>query len=143
MPLAADEAQAGDNLPNMNEFIKKYAEIFTRDYVNSSKGQLKALESEPVDVIDTRLNEWEERRPGKVAANESISCSNAIAKAVFIAAGITKLIWVSQGSASCPFCQKLDGQIVGTEGKFGVTGLASTNHPPIHEGCICSISPQR
>jgi hypothetical protein len=74
--------------------------------------------------------------------NESITCANAIAKVVFVAAGITKLMWTAQGDA-CPFCQELDGQIVGTEGKFGVEGLSSTNHPPIHEGCSCVIVPTR
>jgi len=145
MPLAAAEVQATtDKLPDMTSFVRKYADIFARDYVWSSKGQLQQITNVNEDaakaVVD-RLDEWEEKRPGKIAANESIACSNAIAKAVFVTAGIMKLMWVAQGGTSCPLCQELDGQIVGTEGRFGAGGLEPKSHPPIHEGCCCMITP--
>jgi hypothetical protein len=97
---------------------------------------------EPLTAIEERLDEWGERRPGKIAMNETVACSNAVAKAVFIAAGITKLVWANMGDKPCDFCEELDGQVVGIEKQFSTSGLSSAGHPPIHEGCQCQIVPE-
>jgi len=148
MPMVADEVNASkESLPDINEYIKRYAEIFAREYVQSSQGQLRQIARdaerenvEPMDAVTQRVSEWEERRPRKVAMNETIKCSNVLAKSVFAAAGFVNLVWQTMGSDPCPFCQALDGQVVGKESKFSVEGLPPSATPPIHEGCQCMIS---
>ena len=98
---------------------------------------------------------WEQRRPGKVALNESIVLSNAVAKLVFVDAGITRLRWAAIGGESCPFCQEMDGKIVGVEqpfvahdtvlqaeGKSDMKIYKPALHPPLHEGCVCQVEPE-
>jgi HK97 family phage portal protein len=146
-PLAADEINSAPVISK--DFNEKYVTNFTRQYVVSSKGQLSQIvrdstknNVEPLTAIEERLDEWGERRPGKIAMNETVACSNAVAKAVFIAAGITKLVWANMGDKPCDFCEELDGQVVGIEKQFSTSGLSSAGHPPIHEGCQCQIVPE-
>jgi HK97 family phage portal protein len=148
---------------DVGEFVNDYAETFAARYAGSSRGQLLALVRDtPLEevgaAIDERLDEWEERRPNKVAMNETIRQSNAVARFVFAAAGITKLIWRNTGSKTCEFCEGLNGKVVGIEQPFlsagdnleGVDGKGNRlsisgpkMHPPIHAGCQCTIEPGR
>ena len=77
------------------------------------------------------------------------------AKVVFAGAGITRLRWVAMGGKSCPFCQEMDGKVVGieqnfvgpdtvleAEGKSDMKVYRPASHPPIHEGCVCQIVPE-
>jgi HK97 family phage portal protein len=145
--------------PELKEFTRQYAETFGLRYSGSSRGQLKAiLEGVPADevrdAIETRISEWEETRPEKVAKNETVRANNAIARAVFISAGIVKLRWVAQGNKSCVYCQELNGKVVGVENPFvdegpyepkGASGKMKIRGPhfapPLHQGCVCAVVP--
>ena len=105
-----------------------------------------------LEAIDIRLDEWQQKRARKIADNETVRLSNAVTRNVFISAGITKLIWRNTGSDTCPFCEELDGKVVGIEQNFvdsdmNVNGRklkvrSPRAHPPIHQGCVCQIEPQ-
>lgn len=140
----------------MTEFIKKYTNSFIIRHVGSSVGQIKSVvqkaaangQSE-LDALKQRLDEWEERRHGKIGMNESVKLAGAVAKTTFAAGGVTRLMWVNMGSKSCPYCNELDGKIVGIEQQFVLDGVTAdgatmdvnhkTGHPPLHEGCVCTI----
>ena len=145
----------------LKEFVREYTEAFAARHAGSSGGQIKALIRDAraqgldaADLIDERLGEWEEKRPGKVAMNESVQESNAVARFVFVAAGITLLRWVALGSDSCPYCQEMNGRVVGVDRPFlgNSDTLESddgrmrinrpTTHPPLHQGCVCAIVPE-
>ncbi len=151
-----------DDIQGLDEFIKNYIESFSIRYSRYSRNQLKALieeaienGEEPLEKIEERLNEWEERRPGKVAKEESIKGAGAFSKFVFAVGGVTQLIWVTMGSDPCPYCQELNGKVVGIEQNFLGAGdsldpdnadkpmqvSGNIGHPPLHEGCECGISP--
>ncbi len=146
MPMVVQEVNASpESLPDIQEYVKRYAEIFAREYAQSSWAQLKSVArvaeqegNDPVAVIEERLIEWEEKRPGKIGMDETVKCGNILAKAVIVAVGVASLVWVATGSDPCPICRELDGKVVGKEGKFSAGGLA-TGTPPIHEGCECQI----
>jgi len=143
--IAANEVNIKE--PSVDNFVKAYGENFGAIYTDSSKGQLEAIvrdtkNTDPLINIEARLDEWEANRPGKVALNETVRLANAVAKTVFVAAGITKLVWAAMGSKPCDFCESIDGQVVGIEGKFSTSGLSEAGHPPIHEGCECQIVPE-
>lgn len=146
------EASAGETnqkeTPQVDNFVNKYTDAFVKRYSGSSEAQMrwvlkKALEenADPLEAIAARLGEWGERRAGKIAMNEAVSLSNAVAKIVFAAAGITKLVWANTSGKSCDFCRELDGQVVGIGSNFHTQGLEAAGHPPIHEGCECQILP--
>jgi len=161
-PLASDEVNAaGGMTPEMDKFLVDYVSAFNARYTDSSRGQLRAIMEEAEEaggealpLVETRLEEWGQRRPGKVGMNETVKLSNAVAKVVFVGAGVTKLVWRAMGSESCPICQEMDGRVVGIEQDFvgkGETLKAEgqsdmkvyhpTSHPPLHEGCVCVIGP--
>jgi len=140
------------------KFMNDYLETFATRYAESSKGQLRALVRQafdegldPEDLIDERMEEWEERRPGKVAMNETVQISGAIARIAFAAAGVMYLRWINVGGNSCPYCTELDGQVVGIEESFvGRDDVLDSEdgtmrirkpafHPPLHLGCTCVI----
>ena len=141
------------------EFIEEYITSFSQRWTDSSIGQLKALladldEAEIADVIGERLSEWEEKRSQKVANDEAVRANNGVTRHVWAAAGVTYLIWKTQGSKTCPFCRQLEGKKVGIADPFiakGETLTASDGsgmkiygkkmHAPIHGGCQCTMIP--
>jgi len=159
----ADEVGA-DEPADLEEFRAKYAETLTVRHTNSSRGQIEDVvatamdeEEDVIAALDERMDEWEERRPRKVAANESVQASNAFARTAFAAYGVTKLRWAAIGGDTCEFCQEMDGKVVGIEQNFldrddeldaeGREGNENINvfrpisHPPLHQFCVCQIIP--
>lgn len=129
-------------------------------YTGSSSGQLMALIAETAgddlqEVIGTRLEEWHERRPAKVADRESVQQESVLSRWVWAAAGVTYLQWNRRGSKSCPFCVELDGKVVGIDAPFVEKGnyepagheqspwkiRGPKMHAPLHQGCQCIIAP--
>jgi len=141
-----------------NRFTADYRESFVKRHVDGSKGQLRAVikdaEEQHLDVaeaLETRLDEWTEKRPDKIAMRESMRAENAFTRSVFALAGITQLMSVSS-SNPCPYCEALNGKVVGIEKPFlgvgefqpegadGPLKITSNHfHPPYHDGCECSI----
>ena len=110
-------------------------------------------EEEAAKALQGRLDEWGEKRPGKIAMNESVQFMGAAAKTLFVVAGVTVLRWAANPGA-CPFCAGLDGKVAGVLKNFvnagqGVDGGEGTDgplvpsdnigHPPLHNGCECDI----
>lgn len=159
--LAAEEVNAVAGMtPELEKWMDGYLDNWARGYTRSSLSQIldvikKANEEgqEALTAVEARLDEWEERRPGKVAGKETIEAASVISKFVFAAAGIRYLRWVAAGSESCPYCQEIDGKVVGIDQPFLAAGdrLDSDDGtmnikspaltPPLHQGCQCQIVP--
>lgn len=157
---AADEVGGQTGMtPPLESFVRNYGDVYIKRHIGSSVGQIRKLlaEAEADDVaaaITTRADEWADTRPDKIAERETVQLMGAVSRFVYGAAGITAIRWNAQGSDSCPYCQELDGTIVGIEQAFkhdgdeykpdGAEGSMKINgtklHPPLHEGCVCSIS---
>lgn len=130
--------------------VQQYLEAYTARYTGSSQGQIKQLldEDSPQEAIETRLGEWEDRRPGKVGMNETNQLSNYITLALWTVAGIALKRWAASSEA-CPICQEMHGKIVSIEGAFakpgdiagGMTFTREYGHPPLHNGCQCTVVP--
>ena len=149
--------------PELEQFTQEYAEAFTARHVQSSRGQLVQVVNaaydageDELEALETRFSEWNERRPGKIASRETVQLNGAVFRFVAAAAGITKLVWRNTGSKTCPFCEQLDGKVVGIEMPFipandsvtaddgsGMKVHGPKSHPPIHENCQCSIEASR
>ena len=155
-------AYAASVVDNPSEsFVSALIARFVERYLDSSRAQLQeviegtiAEGGDPLVALEERFTEWAEKRPGKVRKNEIVRSANALRMQDMADRGITKKVWVASGSEDCPYCKALDGRVVGVEEKFfessstflpeGVTEPLRFNndhkHPPIHNGCDCSIA---
>ena len=149
---------SGEFTAEAERFAQDYAETVATRMVSSSEGQLRKVIAEtPADRVaselDRRFDEWEEERAEKVASRESVQAGSAFAKAAWVAAGVTRVVWMTVGQ-NCPLCNDLDGRTVGIQENFVTSGArlnpggvpalnAKQNygHPPLHEGCDCSVGP--
>lgn len=158
--LAAAEVDAKLDPDTTRGAVEAYLVRFVAKYLARSRKQVYGMLKEHGDdfaaPLGDRLDEWEERRPGKIATEERVEAASAAAKAVWVAAGYNALRWVLLGD-SCPICMSLRDRIVHVESPFvaageevpshfGGAGLmpsGSVYYPPVHAGCDCSIVPTR
>ena len=157
---AADvwRAEGGKGEPS-EEFVQALAQAYTDHHLNSSRIQLQEVvkeagEDKALDALRDRFAEWADKRPSKVAANETVRASNAIALEQMRSEGVVTKRWASSGG-SCPYCSGLDGTAVEIERAFftpddsyhpegaetPLTFTTSIGHPPVHQGCDCSVVP--
>jgi len=140
-------------MEDIQQEMDSYARVAAHRHAGDTAGQLEALvrdEDDPVAAVEQRLVEWEEQRPAKEARRERVRATNAFAKIIFVAAGVTRLVWRNTGSESCPYCQRMDGRIVGVSEWFALPGedlggmrvFGRIGHPPLHDGCDCVILPE-
>lgn len=147
---------------DLQEFIKGFLENLARDWCESSRGQLRALINQVVDdggsteeiatAVETRVGEWEEKRPQKESSLLSFEALNALVIAAYAGHQVTHLRWLASGT-SCAFCLSLDGTIAGIADYFvkagtqidagGDVGMMRINrnkrHGPLHRGCDCCV----
>ena len=155
----ADEIGIDGGLVSENEeFIRSFVTIFLERHIGTSRKELRtAIERsvevgvDAVDELSKKLDYWETARPSRTANNETVRGSNAFAKSVYILAGVTHLRWVALGSKVCPYCQQLNGSVVGVEQTYVMPGdvldaapaemnvQSNIGHPPLHTGCVCQI----
>jgi HK97 family phage portal protein len=151
---AADEV--GADAVDVDQFVADYVLNLAKRESDSSIGQILAMireipADELADKLITRADEWEEKRPGKVAENEVVRVENGVARYVWGTVGVSYLVWRANAGA-CPLCAQLDGKRVGIKEYFlmpgesvspeGTTPLvaeANIGGPPLHAGCKCSI----
>jgi HK97 family phage portal protein len=142
--------------PDDEKFVHAFVDAFCKRYIGSSQGQLNQIIRESAadavaENIQKRLDEWEQNRPDKVAANETVQASNAFAKNLYRLAGIAALVWVNTSAKPCPYCQQMDGTQIGIEQDFAYKGeqlpdderslsvFRNVGHPPLHAGCECQL----
>ena len=137
-------------------FMNDYNDGFSRQYIQSSRGQMIDLadKSEDLEPIIERVGEWEEKRPDKVDNRQSNTIPNGVAAFVFASVGVGS-IWAIRGPKTCPYCTSLSGQRVSPGGIFvrGGTDIDpsggdgpmnirnNTRYPQLHEGCDCFVVP--
>ena len=109
-------------------------------------------EEDPEAALEETFDRWRNERPEDVGFEESVRFGAAMAKMVFVSGGAITLTWVTFGD-NCPYCNGLDGRVVGVQEFFLPAGLAfqpegvatplvpSSNigHAPAHGGCDCMI----
>jgi len=167
MELARGEIGAEldeDDAGRLDKFVNDYVSGYAARHIQSSRGQIGALlapepgqepsqptgETPVLEAVSTRVDDWDEKRPDKIASDETVRLDGAVALMVFVSAGFD-LRWVAVGH-SCPYCEMLNGMIVGKEGYFlkqdqelqpeGEAPMHvrfSKRHPPAHQGCDCII----
>lgn len=144
---------------DIRAFIDQYVQALADREAGSSHLQLQALldealqaGEEPEGALGQRLDEWEEKRVGKVTEHESRNALNAFALAFYTLSGVTELVWRAIGD-SCPYCLELDGRVVGIQQTFlnkgedfqpegadrPINKRHDVRHAPLHGGCDCQV----
>lgn len=155
----AAAAEVDGGAPDVDEFLSSYIEAFIARKSGSHLNQLLQLLRENLEnateVLEQRLDEWEEKEAEKIGSNESVKLADAVTKTAWVLLGVTQITWIAN-SGACPLCEELDGRVVGIERVFveasdkvdpgddKVTPLvaeSNVGHPPLHGGCECSIGP--
>jgi hypothetical protein len=152
--FAADIAAADGGAVNP-AFVQALTDTYVDGHLDSSRAQLQTLldEPDPAIALEQRLDEWVEKRPAKVAAEQTVRGANAMAMDEMRLAGVQQKVWRTTGAEDCPYCSSLEGKTIGVEDKFfehsdtflpdGATRPLRFNndhrHPPIHQGCDCYI----
>lgn len=156
----AEEIGVSDNVPaEVQRFVANYAASVGAREAESSRGQLREVaqraeleDRDPRESVIERLDEWEATRADKFGARESRRAGNALAEALYIAAGVRALRWTTSGASTCPYCESLAGLVVPVGTPFLVAGQrlgpddnpleikTTKRHPPAHDGCDCIIT---
>lgn len=155
--LGIDEDGIGS--ADYDQALQDYLRIMGDERSAQARRQIEQLlgEPDPDALIRSRLDEWTEKRAQKVGLDEAFRATNAFAVAAYRASGlVSKLRWVARGSKSCPYCQRLDGRVVGIRQSFLDSGdfqpegadrplrvFSKVKHPPSHGGCVCVVVAER
>lgn len=155
---AAKEVEGDTPEDSVERFTESYVGGYGARHVAISKSKVEQAYSRAIqDELDAEeamlqeLEAWPETRAASVANEESVRFNNAMAKMVYGALGVQFLRSVAFGE-NCPYCDSLDGVVVGINEFFikagseiapeGVEPLRSSSdigHPPFHDSCDCCI----
>lgn len=152
-----DEVNAQDRKDDQEIFVRDYIDVFVRKYIKEHKKNigLAVMDitkngADPEERIDETFEGWA-RNAANDSRSEVVKSSNAFAKYAYILAGIEYLRWVNTGASPCPYCQNMDGKIVGINQTFVQAGgnvetdqgrmeiTRDVGHAPLHDGCECQI----
>ncbi len=143
--------------PEMERWVRAYLDAFTARHVAKSEARLRetmrrAQEDgrDVAEALDEELSEWTDRRADETARREPVRFNNALAKVMYVAAGVVSIRSVAFGK-NCPYCTALDGKVIGVSENFIAAGedfqpdgaeapLRSEynlGHAPYHDGCDC------
>ena len=156
-PIALEEAES-DVERDLEPLCDKLARSFAERHAAESRRRLGRLFEEHAQdddalkaSLEEELGNWEEVRPDTIAAVETVKAKSAIARNLFVAAGVLQIRWVTFGE-SCPICDSLNGKVVGIEQPFASQGSevgpqgraikprTDIFHGPIHDGCDCDVA---
>ena len=133
--------------------VNEYIDNYSARHVESSHNQMLALIDQEPESLETRADEWADRRPGKITANELVRAAGAaFAFAMFAAGG--RLVWRIRGDHTCPYCRTLEGKKIRSNQHFAAPGdeidvedgstpmriYGIHQHPPLHQGCDCYVA---
>lgn len=158
---ASEEIGSEIDSAKLDKFMDEYTEAFNKRYIGTSKSRLvdtvqNAIDKnlDPYMAVENKFNEWEQTRPQTVSIKETVKIAGAVSLFAYGTAGIRRMIWINTGSKSCPFCENLNGKVMGieqpfmlksdlmeAEGKEPLTFSSDIFHPPLHGGCVCMLAP--
>lgn len=157
-----------DITQHSKDFVKRFLDDFVVMYTGKAEAEINALIRDlpddvvAADAVGKRLDEWEERKANKNARRWRNRSMNAMALVKYEDSGFVRFRWRTVGE-NCPFCNNLNGTIVGVRGNFvnknevlsGEETLKDgtkitrymtiknfRKHPPLHDGCDCTVVPE-
>jgi len=156
---AAKEVGGETPEESVERFTESYVGGYSARHVGISKDRIQAAysralldEADAEEALNEELDTWPDTRAAVIADEESVRFNNAMAKMVYGALGVQFLRSVAFGE-NCPYCDALDGVVIGINeffikagGELTVDGTeeplrSSTDlgHAPYHGGCDCMV----
>jgi hypothetical protein len=124
-------------------------------WADSSVGQMAALARDNPEEIVPRLNEWSEKKPGKIQRNEVTRAAGGLFVSLVFSVGAgLRVKWVTIGH-NCAYCNALSGKTIGQHESFLSAGdkldpddgvhepmkvYSKVGHPPCHASCNCTVA---
>ncbi len=160
----ADEINAAAEMsPELEKFAAEYTDRFARDHSIRSFKQLEQVlvvaheeGKDEVEALQQRFSEWNNNRADKIAMYQTTAVNGAVTRFIMTLAGVTALVVRNTGSKTCPFCEQLDGRVVGIEQPIlpagselvasdgsGMKIYGAKMNPPFHLGCVCVLEAER
>ena len=159
--VAAEEVNSKYDDVGIDKFVDDLSDRCSTRHIIASRSKIRKIVGnalsdgvDPVPLIEQQMEHWEENRADSYVSNGLVNTANEAAKWVFAGAGVQMLRWVARGSKTCPYCQELNGKIVGIDQPFvakddtlqsedGRMRISKpTLSPPLHDGCVCSVIPE-
>ncbi|OGT26072.1 MAG: phage portal protein [Gammaproteobacteria bacterium RBG_16_66_13] len=157
---SGDVRAEGGLPPELEVFMAAYLAGFINRWIGSSRGQILSVTGvalaqagDPVASLADRFTEWLATRPEKTATWETHQAGEAVTSETWRLAGVREKVW-SANAGACPLCSELDGQTVEiskffvgegqsveADGAEPLTTDMGIGHPPLHDGCECSLVP--
>jgi HK97 family phage portal protein len=146
--MAAQEiGEDAELTERMRDFIQQYLSGLAARHVGTSRQTLQNLARNADspeaarELINSRLDEWENNRPTRIAEREIRQVKGAIVRETFTELGVERLRLVDFGDGSNQVSQALDGREVNIDEPFvqegeqvaGVTFDRPLKHPPFSE----------
>lgn len=144
----------------------RYSNYLAKQYNRMTENQLRKLAREftgleQIPALRKRIEEWEEKRPAKVARRQAHEARQQMQRKAYGELGVERIRWVTIGE-NCPLCDEMNGRVVSlgtpfleydrsdpqkrikenfTDDNQLKTGwrLKSKDYhgPPLHNGCDC------
>lgn len=110
-------------MPDLYFELGRFTNLSSSSQLNTIVGEAAEKKEKPLDVVDKRLDEWEEKRPSKVAMEENVKINGSVPRVTWTLVGITAFIWRNTGRKTCPYCEAMSGKVVGVQEKFLPAGV--------------------
>ena len=159
-PVAAREVNSDEPMGERYQAeVDKFIDNTSSRYISEGRNEIKKLaqkaideETDPIEAVDKRMEEWEEKKPDKIANWEVVAAETGLAAFVYFASNFG-LRWVTIGE-NCPYCNALSGKVIRHGGAFlnafenfqpegaekPLKRATTVRHPPAHAGCDCTVA---
>jgi HK97 family phage portal protein len=151
----AAEAEVGKTVDRKGKesFVNSYLASYAGRHAGTSENKIgKALAGteDALKALEEELDGWVDERGSQIADEESVRSNNAVAVMAYEMMGVQLLRSMAFGE-SCPYCNDLDGQVIGIDSYFikagesfqpegadkPLTSVDNLRHAPYHGGCDC------
>ena len=145
---------------SIDRFRSSYVDRMAEGHTSETVGRLRdtALEAQgdPFANVQGMLGRWEENRAAEIGLREVVTAGAGVSRMLYSMGGFDT-VWVTVGD-TCPYCRKLNGQVVGPGERFleagdsidpedgenePLTVRRNVGHPQAHTGCDCSVTARR
>jgi len=152
--IVAGEIDLEDvDFDDISNDVRGYLTGYIRQYISSSRGQiLQQLEQDNFEAVQTRADEWENKRIDKELSEVSVGVGSMVARSVILGGGYA-LVWRNRGSSTCPLCKQLNGRKIYRktdhftdenetfkDSKNNKVTFRKTLYSPLHKGCDCILT---
>jgi len=146
-------SEIGADIVGLDVEIRDYIKNYAERHSSGSIGQMLALLEGELSALETRADEWMEKRAEKIVADEVVRASSAAFSWVVFGAGMS-MVLRNRGPKTCPYCRSMEGRRVWQDKplinagdeldpKDGTGPMKFYNtkfHSPLHQKCDCYMS---